>query len=130
MYIRRVWVNRRIRMSLSVGGIGNPYGMSFIQPMNYNIKNQSDVSDAFMETGMSGAVMNVPPVVYPNAQVASTDEDSNPLALSADAVKKSQEANRMFNDVAQKFQGMTTGYSQSVSPLSYGMSGNSIDLFA
>ena len=117
-------------MSLSVGGIGNPYGMSFVQPMNYNIKNESDVSDAFTKTGMSGAVMNVPPVVYPNAKVMSDDEESNPLALSADSTRKSQEANRMFNEVAQKFQGMTTGYSQNTDPLSYGMSGGTIDLFA
>ena len=118
-------------MALSVGGIGNSYGMSFVQPMNINIKNQADVSDAFMETGMAGAVMNVPPVVYPNAQtIESSSDENDPLALSANVVKKSQEANRQFNDVASKFQGMTTGYDQSTQALSYGMSGNSIDLFA
>ncbi len=117
-------------MGLSVGGIGNPYGMSFVQPLNYNIKNQSEISDAFVETGMSGAVMNVPPVVYPNAQVSSGDDEGNPLSLSAESVKKSQEANRMFNSVAQKFQGMTTGYSQNTQALSYGVSGGTLDLFA
>ena len=118
-------------MALSVGGIGNSFGMSFVQPMNINIKNQADVSDAFMETGMSGAIMNVPPVVYPNAQaIESGGDESDPLSLSANVVRKSQEANRQFNDVASKFQGMTTGYNQSTQALSYGMSGNSIDLFA
>ncbi len=118
-------------MGLSVGGIGNPYGMSFVQPLNYNIKNQSEISDAFVETGMSGAVMNVPPVVYPNAQVVSTDDnESDPLALSVGSVKKSQEANKLYNDVAAKFQGMTTGYTQSTEGISYGMSGGKIDLFA
>ena len=88
-------------MSLSIGGIGNAYGMSFIQPMNYSVKNQADVSDAFMETGMSGAIMNVPPVVYPNAQtVPASDNESDPLSLSAESVRKSQEANRLYNDVA------------------------------
>ena len=118
-------------MALSVGGIGNPYGMSFIQPMNINIKNEASVSDAFMESGMSGAIMNVPPVVYPNAQeVGSSEDDNDPLALSANVVRKSQEANRMYNDVASKFQGLTTGYDQNTQALSYGMSGNTIDLFA
>ncbi len=118
-------------MSLSIGGIGNAYGMSYVQPLNYGVKNEADISDAFVETGMSGAVMNVPPVIYPNAQeIPQADLDSDPLALSVDSVKKSQEANRLFNDVASKFQGMTTGYSQSTEALSYGMSGNSIDLFA
>ena len=54
-------------MALSVGGIGGAYGinMNYVQPMNYSVKNESDISDAFIETGMSGAVMNVPPVIYP-----------------------------------------------------------------
>ncbi|MBR6268891.1 MAG: hypothetical protein IKR28_11265 [Selenomonadaceae bacterium] len=118
-------------MSLSVGSIGSAYGMSFIQPMNYNVKNEADVSDAFIETGMSNAIMNVPPVIYPNAQeIPKADEESDPLALSINSVKKNQEANRMYNEVASKFQGMTTGYSQSTQALSYGMSGSSIDLFA
>ena len=118
-------------MSLSIGGIGNTYGMSFVQPMNYSVNNESDVSEAFVETGMSGAVMNVPPVVYPNAQtVSAADSESDPLSLSANSVRKSQEVNRAFNDVASKFQGMTTGYSQNTQALSYGMSGNTIDLFA
>ncbi len=118
-------------MSLSVGGIGNAYGMSFIQPMNYSVKNQADVSDAFIETGMSGAIMNVPPVVYPNAQaVPSGDSESNPLSLSAGSVRKSQEANKLYNDVAARFEGMTTGYTQSTEGISYGMSGSRVDLFA
>ena len=58
-------------MSMSIGGVGSAYGMSFIQPMNYAIKNEAAVSDAYMETGRKGAVKNVPPVVYPNAQVLS-----------------------------------------------------------
>ena len=117
-------------MAISIGGVGS-YGMSFVQPMNYPVKNQADVSDAFMETGMSGAIMNVPPVIYPNAQEVpeASDDESNPLAMSADVVRKSQEANRMYNDVAAKFQGMTTGYSQDTTALSYGMSGSTIDLF-
>ena len=85
------------RMGLSIGSIGNTYGMNYIQPMNYSVKNEADVSDAFIETGMSNAIMNVP---------------------------------RMYNDVASKFQGMTTGYAQDTQALSYGMSGSAIDLFA
>lgn len=117
-------------MSLAIGGIGSPYGTSFIQPLNYNLKNASDVSDSFIETGMSGAIMNVPPVKYPNAQeIIKADDESDPLKMSANVVRKSQEANRMYNDVAAKFQGMTTGYSQDTQALSYGMAGSTLDLF-
>ena len=117
-------------MSISIGAIGSPYGMSYIQPMNYSLKNESEISDSFIETGMSGAVMNVPPVKYPNAhEIIPSDEESDPLKLSANVVRKSQDANRMYNDVASRFQGMTTGYSQDTQALSYGMAGNTIDLF-
>ena len=118
-------------MGISVGGIGSPYAMSFVQPMNYPLKNESKVSDDFLEVGMQNAVMNVPPVKYPNAQevVKADDEDSNPLKLSMETVKKSQEANRMYNDVASKFQNMTVGYNQSQAATSYGVVGNSVDFF-
>ena len=117
-------------MGFSVGGIGNMYGMSFVQPLNYKLENEADISDAFTETGMQGAVMNVPPVIYPNAQVASTQEDSDSLTMSMDYVKKSQEINRAYNEVAQKFQGMTVGYGQNMSGQTYGVQGASLDLFA
>ena len=118
-------------MAMSIGGIGSTYGMNYIQPMNYSVKNQADVSDAFMETGMSGAIMNVPPVTYPNAQeVPKADDENNPLAASADVVKRSQEANKMYNDVASKFQGMTVGYGQDTAAMSYAVSGSNLDLFA
>ena len=118
-------------MSLSVGGIGGSYGMSFVQPMNYTIKNQSEVSDAFLQNGVQGVVPNVSPVGYPNAQAISEDDEVNdPLALAVNSIKKSQEASRMYNDVAARFQGMTTGYTQQSSGLSYGTAGSTIDLFA
>ncbi len=119
-------------MALSIGGISSAYGMSYIQPMNYPLKNESEVSKDFLEVGMQNAVMNVPPVIYPNAQEVQTPEDdeSNPLKLSMNVARQNQEVSRMYNDVAQKFQGMTVGYSQSSGALSYGMSGNTVDFFA
>ena len=119
-------------MGMSVGGIGSVYGMSFIQPMNYTLKNESDVSEDFAKKGASGLVTNVSPVGYPNAQaIAGDDEEKeNPLALSIGSVMKSQEANKMYNDVAQKFQGMTVGYGQDLAAQSYGTQGSTLDLFA
>jgi hypothetical protein len=118
-------------MALSVGGIGGSYGMSYVQPMNYTIKNESEVSDAFLQNGVQGAVPNVSPVGYPNAQaVSGEDEENDPLALAVNSVKKSREASRMYNDLAAKFQGMTTGYTQQSAGLSYGTAGSNLDVFA
>ena len=119
-------------MGLSVGGIGSGYGMSFVQPMSYTLKNESEISEDFAEKGAAGLVSNVSPVGYPNAQAISGDDEEkeNPLAISIDSVIKSQEANKMFNDVAQKFQGMTVGYGQDMAGQAYGMQGSTLDLFA
>ena len=119
-------------MAISIGGLGGSYGMSYIQPMNYPLKNESKVSDDFLEVGMQNAVMNVPPVRYPNARevVEPQGEESNPLTLAMNSARKSQEANRMYNDVASRFQGMTVGYEQNQSAVTYGMSGNTVDFFA
>jgi hypothetical protein len=119
-------------MGISIGAIGSSYGMSFVQPMNYTIKNQSEVSDEFVNRGAQGAIPNVTPVGYPNAQVVATaeDEEEDPMQMAIDMVKKSQDANRLYNDVAQRFKGMTVGYSQDQSAMSYGISGGNLDLFA
>ena len=71
-------------MSMSVGGIGSAYGMSFVRPMNYTLRNEASVSDAYMKTGRKGAVKNVPPVVYPNAQVLSAGYSKSGEATSMD----------------------------------------------
>ena len=119
-------------MGMAISGYGNPYSMSYIQTMNYPLKNESKVSEDFLEVGMQNAVMNVPPVRYPNAQevVKPEDEDNNPLKLAMDSARKTQEASRMYNDVASKFQGMTVGYDQNQSGVTYGTSGNTVDFFA
>ncbi len=118
-------------MALSIGSVGSAYGMNYIQPMNYALKNESQVSDEFAKRGAEGLVNNVSPVRYPNAQAIPADDDrEDPMQMAVDMVKKSQEANRMYNDVASKFQGMTVGYAQDQSAVAYGMQGGTLDLFA
>ncbi len=122
----------RMIMGISIGGISNTYGMSFVQPMNYTLKNESDISEDFAKKGAAGLIGNVSPVGYPNAQAiaAPDDEKENPMELAIGSVMKSQEANRMFNEVAQKFQGMTVGYGQDSSAQTYAAAGSTLDLFA
>lgn len=118
-------------MSMAIGGIGNAYGMSYVQPMNYALKNESEVSDAFVQSRAQAVIPNVSPIGYPNAQIVSDDsEDEDPMKLAIGAVQKSMEANKIYNDVASKFQGMTVGYSQSQAGYGYEMEGAKLDLFA
>ena len=118
-------------MAISIGSMQSAYGMSYVQPMNYALKNQSEVSDAFVQQGAQGVIPNVTPVGYPNAQVVDNSEDEeDPMKLAIGAVQRSQEVNKMFNDVANKFQGMTVGYSQNQAGYGYEMAGGKLDLFA
>ena len=118
-------------MAMAIGGIGSAYGMSYVQPMNYALKNESEVSDAFVQQGAQGVIPSVTPIGYPNAQIVNDDsEDEDPMKLAIGAVQKSMEASKMYNDVASKFQGMTVGYSQSQAGYGYEMAGAKLDLFA
>lgn len=119
-------------MGLSVGSISSTYGMNYIQPMNYSVDNESEVSDEFVQRGVQGLVPNVQPVGYPNAQAISSvaDDEDNPLEMAVNTVRKSQEAGKMYNEVAARFQGMTVGYDSSLSGVGYGIAGSTLDLFA
>ncbi|MBO4458915.1 MAG: hypothetical protein J5802_14510 [Butyrivibrio sp.] len=116
-------------MGLSVGSLSTSYGNSFVQPLNYGLKNKSEISDAFEETGMQNAITNVPPVQYPNARELQSPSGNNNSDSTASVVR-SQEANKMYNKIAEKFGSMTVGYAGDSSALTYGTVGGNLDLFA
>ena len=91
-------------MGLRVGGIGRGIGRAYVQP----VKNRAE---------------SIPEV--PGVEAKTSTQESIISAL-----KKSQESNRKFNDVAQRFQGMTVGYGDDSSGFSYGVEGATVDLFA
>ena len=123
--------SNEVKMAISIGSVGNAYGMNYVQPMNYALKNESEVSDAFIQQGAQGAIPSVTPVGYPNATIVGNDsEDEDPMKLAIGAVQKSQEVNKVYNDVASRFQGMTVGYSQNQAGYGYEMAGAKLDLFA
>ncbi len=118
-------------MAISIGSLGSAYGMSYVQPMNLAVKNESEVSDAFVQHAAQGVIPNVNPVGYPNAQLIGDDSDNeDPMKLAIGMVQKSQETSRMYNEVANRFQGMTVGYSQDQSGYGYDTAGSRLDLFA
>ena len=118
-------------MAISIGSLGNAYGMSYVQPMNLAVKNESEVSDSFVQHASQGVIPNVNPVGYPNAQLIGDDSDQeDPMKLAIGMIQKSQESSRMYNEVANRFQGMTVGYSQDQSGYGYDTAGSRLDLFA
>ena len=108
-------------MAVSIGGIGAYNQFTYVRPMNYSVKNQSDVSDAYSEEvsslGESGLVN---PVGYPNAQA----EPVSPVASRISA----QKAGEQSNELAAQFSGSVTGYGSDSQGLSYGMTGSNFDM--
>jgi len=95
---------------------------------NYQISNQADFSDAYVERVKAGAGANdgiapVDPVQYPNASRQVVAEN-RVRQLDADI-----EAQRAYNKLAEKFSG-NTSYDASRQGLEYSLAGAHIDAYA
>lgn len=95
--------------------------VSFTQPLNYALSNNSEVSSAYAQSVLqpsevAGAVDPVSPVGYPNAQRISTKK-MDPV-----------ETNAMFNEVAKSFGGGVTGYGSKGMGSTYNTVGQNIDV--
>ncbi|MCR5770766.1 MAG: hypothetical protein K6G87_05950 [Butyrivibrio sp.] len=95
--------------------------VSFTQPLNYALSNNSEVSSAYAQSvqqpsEVASAVDPVSPVGYPNAQKIN--------ASKLDPV----EASAMFNEVAESFGGSITGYGSKGTGSTYNTIGQNIDI--
>ena len=116
-------------MSLAINAINAYSAVSAVRPMNYAVKNQSDVSSAYMESinetqsveGFSG-IGAVNPTQYPNAQSV----EINPMMKLA----KTQSVSKDLNAIASGFSGITTGYDSTSQSYGYQTIGSVIDLYA
>ncbi len=118
---------------MAIGGISpiSAYSsMAAIQPLQYKVKNESEISDAYSESmeslgaAQSMAPVDAPsPVAYPTAQKSSMIQGAG----QTDIAKKVAQA---YNNIASGFADKVTSYSKQGSGEKYEMLGNSIDLFA
>lgn len=95
--------------------------VSFTQPLNYALSNNSEVSTAYAQavqepTQVASAIDPVSPVGYPNAQKITTKK-LDPVETSA-----------MFNEVAKSFAGSVTGYGSTGTGSTYNTVGQNIDV--
>ena len=121
-------------MASSISGI-SPFGMSPIRPVstrevrpqNFNVENESEVSDAFKESlevnGGSG-ITGPSPVQYANASSKETE------AAALENAKNATEVNDYYNKVAESFGGASTSYDAGGNASQYSMVGSHIDLLA
>lgn len=120
-------------MAVSIGRISGvsassgSSGISRVANNRFSVSNQSDVSDVYNERTAQGAgaadgVELVNPVVYPNAHVqAATKVQKVEAAISAD---------KAYNEVADKFSGLTTSYDAGRQGQGYDTIGANIDVYA
>lgn len=121
-------------MGLSLGRIGSVGASATVGQLtsavdrNYQVSNEADFSDAYVERVKAGAgaangITPVDPVQYPNASRLVTAEN-RVKQLDADI-----EAQRAYNRLAERFSG-NTSYDASRQGLEYSMPGAHIDAYA
>lgn len=94
-------------------------------PMAYNVENQSEVSDSFVESlqasGYTNRVDAAAPVVYATASVST-----NRIAQ----VQRNQEVNQAYNSIAASFDNQSISYGANRQNNTYEMLGSQLDLYA
>ena len=111
-------------MGLSISPIQG-FSMTAIQPLNFLVKNQADISDAYAES-VQGADNSslVNPVGYHTARKQTVELPE---------LKKAQEAsetNQAFNAIAAQYGNSTIGYSYAAEGATYGVTGSMFDALA
>ena len=114
-------------MSLRVGAISpvSSYGgVSSVRQLSYSIDNEAETSDAFNESvnfNTDSSINSVNPVSYPNAESTETK--------SVTPVMNRQEMEKSYNDMAEQFADVTTGYSSQGVGQTYGVVGQNFDTY-
>lgn len=116
-------------MSLAINALNAYSGISSVRPMNYSVRNQSEVSSAYTESvketqnaGTFPSIGTVNPVAYPDATVSAADSTAR--------LAKAQSTNRELNSIASGFSGIMTGYGNDSQSYGYEMIGSTIDYYA
>lgn len=101
-----------------------------VQPLNYAVKNSSEVSDVFATetTKNSSAVNGTSPVQYPNATVSNSpvSEIVDPIEIQ----RRKQAVDSRYNEIAMKFMEDNPSYTASAHGQIYQMIGSKFDAFA
>lgn len=113
-----------------IGGLTTYSPVSNVQPMNYAVTNDSEVSDVYAaETTKNSAVVNgTSPVQYPNATVseAPVSEVADPIEIQ----RRKQAVDSRYNEIAMKFMQDNPSYTARARGASYQMVGSKFDAYA
>ncbi len=113
-----------------ISGLTTYSPVSNVQPMNYAVENNSEVSDVYAAetTKNSAAVNGTSPVQYPNATVSNSpvSEVVDPIEIQ----RRKQAVDSRYNEIAMKFMQDNPSYTARARGASYQMVGSKFDAFA
>lgn len=114
-----------------IGGLSTYSPISSVQPMNYSVQNEAEVSDVYAAdvTKNTAGVNGANPVQYPNAAVREIGGDSIPVDPIA-RQKRNIQVSSNFNDIATKFLSGNTSYGVNGRGSTYNTSGSRFDAYA
>ncbi len=94
-------------------------------PQSYNVSNESEVSDSFVEslnsTGYSNRVDAAAPVQYATASISTN---------RIGQIQKNQEVNQAYNSIAASFGNQSISYGADSKNTGYELLGSQLDLYA
>ncbi|MCR5546110.1 MAG: hypothetical protein K6F30_06470 [Lachnospiraceae bacterium] len=94
-------------------------------PQAYNVSNESEVSDSFVESlnsiDFSNRVDAAAPVQYATASVTTN---------RINQIQKNQEVNQAYNDIAASFGNQSISYGANSKNSGYELLGSQLDLYA
>ncbi len=110
----------------SIGAAPSSASVSGVTNNRFNVSNESQVSTAYQQRVSEGAAADgvelVNPVVYPNAHVQAANRVKQ--------VEGAIAADKAYNDIADKFSGLTTSYDAGSQGQAYQTIGQNVDLYA
>lgn len=114
-----------------IGGLSSYSPITSIQPMNYSVQNEADVSDVFAEdvTKNTDGINGASPVRYPNATINTEPVSRQRLIDPTEMLEQKKRTASAYNDIASQFKTNNTGYSRAGIGNSYGMAGSRFDAF-
>lgn len=115
-----------------IGGLSTYSPVASVQPMNYAVTNEAEVSDVYATdvTKNTAGINGANPVQYPNATISTAPVERERLIDPTAMLEERRRTASAYNDIASQFKTHNTGYSRAGIGNSYGMAGSRFDAFA
>ncbi|MCR5666607.1 MAG: hypothetical protein K6G01_07225 [Eubacterium sp.] len=114
-------------MSLAISPVSSSMNTKVVQPINYALQNEANVSDAYVsQVNQPKEIDDVTPVIYPTSRATQQTQ----VVDSSKRLEQAQQVAQKYNEIASSFGGATVGYASDSSALAYQAIGAGFDMYA